>query len=98
MKIILCQWPCGAQQALAFWRPAAQGCHVGLGPVRLLSRTNGVHRLTINEYEAGRGDPVLIPLPARASAAYIRAGLFLGEFGLFSNEYPVRCTKDQTVR
>lgn len=73
-------------QAFAFGSPAAQWCHVGLGP--------GL----INEDKAARVDAVLMPLPARAAAAYVRAVLLFGELGLFLNEYPVRCTKAQTVR
>ena len=77
---------CAADQALTLGRPSPEWRHVGLGP--------GL----INEDKATRVDPPLMALPAGAAAAYIGAVLFLGELGLFLNEYPVRCTKAQTVR
>lgn len=60
-----------ADQAFAFGSPAAQPGHVGLGP--------GL----VNEDKAARVDPVLMPLPACAAAAHVRAVLLLGELGLF---------------
>jgi hypothetical protein len=72
-------------QAFPFWGPAAQRCQVGIG------------QGFVDKDEAGRVDPALIALPARATAAHIRAGLSLGELGRFLNASPLRSTKAQTV-
>ena len=73
-------------QALTLWSPPAQRSHVGFRPC------------LINEDEPTWVNSALIPLPARAASAHVRAVLLLRELGLFLNEYPVRCTKAQTVR
>ena len=58
-------------QALAAWRPAAQGRHVGLHP-----------RL-VDEHQARGGDLRLMGLPARAPARHVRACLLLGQQSFF---------------
>ena len=62
-----------ANQALAFRRPATQRGHVGFRPG------------FVDEDEAARVDPALIPHPARAAAAHIGTVLLVRQLGLFLN-------------
>ena len=54
------------RQAIPFWRPAPERCHVRLHP-----------RL-VDEHEARRVDPPLVLLPPFASALHIGAFAFVG--------------------
>ena len=68
---------------LALGGPAAGLGHVGPDPVRLLSRTGGAHRLTLDEDQAPVIEPVLLRLPARAEPRHVRAHLLCRHQGLF---------------
>lgn len=62
---------CEPLQALAFWRPTTQGCHVGLGPG------------FVDEDQPGWINPTLIPFPPRPEPRHLWPFLLDGQSSFF---------------